>query len=268
MKPTILLYLLALLLSTTSLSAQDSNLADPCGAMPKAGTTDAKYFLTFDRFDKELRAAITSQDALTLSFLVRFPLRVNDSGGTISIDNAEALKTHFQEVFTPTIRKEILAETPGEHGCMKGGIGYGLGVILVSASDLGYAIRAVNRDAAPPFPKATSKDPSIKYICQTHTHRIVVETAAGDVLSFRSWNKPKPLSDSPDLEIAKGDGTTEGTYPCVRSIYTFKNGNVTYRVGAGLGCWGDNEPGPPKDVTGSLEVTIGDKPATDTWCYY
>lgn len=262
-----LLLALVFLSAATGLCAQDAGLTDPCHVMPKAGTLDAKHFLTFDRFDKELRAALTNQDALALAFLVKFPLRVNDSGSTISIDNAEALKMHFQEVFTPAVRKEILAEKLGEDGCMTAGIGYGLGVIWVNANDLGYAIWSVNVDAVLPSPKASPNSQVIKYVCQTLTHRIVVDSTANGIPRYRSWNKPKPLTDLPDLEIVKGEATFEGTNVCAVQIYTFKSGTATYRVEGGLGCWGDNEPGPPKDSTGRLEITVAGKPATDTFCY-
>ena len=123
-----LLFFTALAIATTAF-AQDATLSDPCHAMPTGDLTAAKNFLTFDRFDKELRIALTQKDALALSFLVTFPLRVNDAGGTISLNNAAALKTHFEEVFTPIVRKEILSQKIETTGCRPGGIGYGRGVI-------------------------------------------------------------------------------------------------------------------------------------------
>ena len=115
MKRLLRLFALACLLSATALGAQDLPGSDPCGAMPKAAGA-AKNFLAFGQFDKELRVAIARQDAVALAFLVKFPLRVNDRGGTISIDNAGALKTHFQGVFTPAVRKEILRAANGRPG--------------------------------------------------------------------------------------------------------------------------------------------------------
>ena len=235
--------------------------------MPAAGTAAAKNFLTFDRFDKELRVAITQKDAVALAFLVTFPLRVNDAGGTISLNNPAALKSHFEEVFTPAVRKAILSEKNDDVGCNSEGIGYGLGVIWVNASKRGYSIWSVNRDAVPPYPKNQQNIPKINYVCQTQTHRIVVETLADGTLRYRSWNKPRSVTEAPDLEIAKGDSTFEGTQVCAVPIYTFKNGSNVYRVEGGLGCFGDAEPGPPRDATGRLEVGVADKPVTDSWCY-
>ncbi len=239
---------------------------DPCHGMPVDGTVAAKTFLSFDQFDKELRVAITRQDTVALAFLVTFPLRVNDAGGTISIDNAAALKMHFQEVFTPAIRKAILNEKFHDLGCNVEGIGYGLGVIWVNASDRGYAIWSVNRDAVPPYPN-TWTIPKINFVCQTLTHRVVVETLAGGTLRYRSWNKPRFVTGQPDLEITGGKGTVEGTNVCAVSVYTFGSGTAVYSVVGGLGCFGDSEPGPPKDATGRLEVTVAGKPQVDSWCY-
>jgi hypothetical protein len=258
-------FFLFAVLNSTSISAQDAPLSDPCNAMP-AGTAAAKNFLTFDQFDKELRVAITKQNAVAMAFLVVFPLRVNDAGGTTSLNDAAALKTHFQEVFTPAVRKEILGEKNEKIGCNEEGIGYARGVIWVNASDRGYAIWSVNRDAVPPYSSHQRNTPKINYVCQTQTHRIVVDTLAGGTMRYRSWNKPRPVTETPDLEIAKGDSTFEGTQVCAVPIYTFKNDAATYRVEGGLGCFEDSD-GPPKEATGRLEVTVTGKPATDSWCY-
>ncbi len=234
--------------------------------MPKAGSPEAANFLTFARFDKELRVAISSQDALALAFLVRFPLTVNDDGGSISLDDAAALKTHFQEVFTPAVRKAILDQPSKDQGCMPEGVMYGSGVVWVNGSKHGYAIDVVNRDAVPPY-RVNRSVPKIKYVCQTETHRIVIDALAGGALRYRAWNKPRPVTEEPNPEIANGVGTFEGTDVCAYPVYTFKNGAAAYRVAGGLGCLGDNEPGPPKDATGSLEVTIAGKPPAHAWCY-
>jgi hypothetical protein len=264
MRRSILFFALGAFVFASAMLAQNANLSDPCNAK----TEGSKNFLSFDQFDKELRSALNWQDALALAFLVNFPLRVNEAtGGTISIDDAAALKTHFQEVFNPAVRNEILSEKNDHVGCMTEGIMYGRGVIWVNASERGYAIEVVNRDAIPPFKMNNWNTPAIKYICQTQTHRIVVDTVKGGDLRYRAWNKPRPLTEAPDLEISTGDGTFEGSNVCAVPIYTFKKGAAVYRVEGGLGCFGDNEPGPPKDATGQLIVTVKDKPAVEAWCY-
>ena len=247
-------------------AVQDARPVDPCNAKPDAGSAEARSFLTFDKINKELRIALTRQDAVALAFLVIFPLRVNDAGATMSLDNAAALKAHFQDVFTLAVRKEILSQDD-DFGCGIEGIGYGRGVIWVNASQRGYAIWSVNRDAVPPYPVNKWNIPKIEYICQTQTHRIVIDTVAGGALRYRAWNKPRPVTEAPDLEIAKGEGTFEGTNVCAYPVYAFKNSSALYRVDGGLGCWSDNEPGPLKGATGRLEVSVAGKPPSESSCY-
>jgi hypothetical protein len=98
-RPSIWFVALAALLTATSVFAHDVLPSDPCNAMPKTGSVAALNFLTFDDFDKELRIAISRQDALALAFLVTLPLRVNDAGGTdsalprIFLDNRRSINT-------------------------------------------------------------------------------------------------------------------------------------------------------------------------------
>jgi hypothetical protein len=239
---------------------------DPCGAMPRTDSAAAKHFLTFVTFDKELRDALDSQDAVALAFLVQFPLRVNDQGGTISIDDAAALKTHFQEVFTPSVRKEILNDHEEPGGCSVEGVGYARGVIWVQASERGYAIYSVNRDSVPPYPRGNT--PRIEYVCQTQTHRIVIDTLADGKLRYRSWNKPRPVAGAPDLELEPGAGTFEGTDVCAVPIYTFKNDKTVFTIDGGVGCGPDSGPDAlPKNATGHLLVKAADKTVLDAWCY-
>ena len=73
---------LAVVLSATTAFAQDSE----CSDMPKTGPDAAKSFLAFDKFNKELRAALTTNDTLAMALLVKFPLRVNDGQGTLWVN--------------------------------------------------------------------------------------------------------------------------------------------------------------------------------------
>ena len=262
MRNSILFFALVAFISATAIYAQDSRRGDPCGSMPDAGAADAKNFLTFDRFDRELRVAITNEDAVALAFLVRFPLRVNDAGGSISLIDVAALETHFQEVFTPAVRKEILARAQNDPGCNDQGISYGNGLLWVEADNQGYAIAAVNREAVPPYPVFF---PKIAYVCRARSHRIAVDTVAGDALRYRAWNRPRPTTDAPDLVIANGKANWEGTTVCAVQVFTFKSGTAVYSVRSGLGC-GDDPP-VPKGATGSVDVTIADKPISTLWCY-
>lgn len=258
------LFVLAGIFCTTLMHAQENSRIDPCDAMPRDPAA-AKAFFSFDQFDKELRVALSRQDPLLVSLLVKFPLVVNDEGGSISINDPHALQTHFQEVFTPAVRKEILDDKAEKTGCLEAGLDYGRGVIWVNASKRGYAIEVVNRDAVPPYSiKSRWELPQIQFLCQTQTHRIVIDSMKDGTVRYRSWDKPRPLTDKPDLELLKGDGSFEGTQVCATPIYTFTAGKTVYRVEGGLGCY---EEEPPKDATGRLQVSIDDKPVTQAWCY-
>jgi hypothetical protein len=264
--PLLWLFALAALMNVRSSFAQTRVQLDPCHAMPKGADGPVKGFLPFDQFNRELRDAITRQDAVALAFLVTFPLRVNDAGGTISLNDAAALMTHFQEVFTPAVRKEILSDDADKGACGAEGIGYGRGVIWVNASERGYSIWSVNRDAAPPYQNMYRNTPKIDYVCQTLSHRIVVDTMVGGGLRYRSWNKPRPTTGTPDLQMSEGKATFEGTNVCAVPIYTFHNSTAIYRVEGGLGCYADSDH-VPKDASGRLEVTAAGKTLTEQWCY-
>lgn len=244
--------------------AQDTRRGDPCHAM-RDDKPVSKTFLDFEQFDEELRVALTKQDPVALAFLVTFPLRVNDSGGSISLNDAAALKTHFQEVFTPAVREEILGNKNDHPGCGIEGIMYARGVIWVNSTERGYAISSINRDAVPPF-NTNNWNKTVQFVCQTETHRIVIDTTASGELRYRSWNRPRSVIELPDLDIPKGEGSFEGTNVCSFPIYTFNNGGASYRVEGGLGCAGESD-GMPKDATGRLEVTLAGKKAIGSWCY-
>jgi hypothetical protein len=67
-------------------SAQEASL-EPC---PQGEDTGGGH--AFLGFDRELRAALSSQDPTLLAVLAAYPLRVNAGGGTTSIDNAWMLR--------------------------------------------------------------------------------------------------------------------------------------------------------------------------------
>ena len=263
MKPPIWLFLLIALLGSTAVLAQDARHSDPCKAMPANWSAAAKYFLTFEQFQKELRVDIARQDAVALAFLVKFPLHINETGGgMISLTNAAALKSHFGEVFTPAVRKQILSQTSDDVegvDCDEEHISLAKGVITVIATERGYAISAVSQNG--------TITPETYFICQTQSHRIVVDAVAGGELRYRSWNKPRALTEAPDLALTKGEITIEGNR-CGDPVYAFKNGATEYRVEGSLNCYPTLEIyAPPKGATGRLEVTVAGKQAADLWCY-
>ena len=106
------------------------------------------------------------------------------------------------------------------------------------------------------------------YSCQTKTHRIALNRVVGGAPRYRSWNKPLSITEEPDVEIADGDFSGEGTGDCAYRTYTFKRGTAAYIVQAGVGCFSSDDLNlPPDGATGRLKVTISGKDVTDTWCY-
>ena len=93
----------------------------------------------------------------------------------------------------------------------------------------------------------------------------MIDTAAGGALRYRAWNKPRFVTEVPDLEIQKGKQAFDGTGQCSVPVYMFKNGTATYEVRGGTGC--AVNPEPPQNATGELEVILGGKPVAHSWCY-
>lgn len=252
----------ALLLSGIAF-AQKQAPADPCKAKPQ----NATYFFDLTRFDHEMRDALERRDATSMAFLVSFPVRVNRSSGTILLADPEALRTHFDDIFSPAVVKEILAQDPSDLGCrsMEESVGYGRGEIWVKASSRGYAIWVINPES--PQSSEGRKPQQLQFVCQTDTHRIVINETSDDFL-YRSWKLSRPLSAKPDLELAHGKQTFEGTSICAVPVLSFRNGDTTYEVDEGLGCFAPGEATtPPENATGSITVTTSGKIVLHDWCY-
>lgn len=196
-----------------------------------------------------------------MSFLVHFPLRVNTDKGSLLIPDAESLGGHFQEIFPLGVRTNILDTNEADYICRYDeGIAYKGGVAWVQDLDGRTGLWSIN------LPTVSGKTASSKlaYSCETKTNRIVVDEASNGDVRYRSWNKPKPLTASPDVDVAHGKMTFQGTGVCAYPSYTFTVGNVIYEVQGGLGCTDGSEPA---KATGHLSVTIGGKQVTDVWCY-
>lgn len=240
--------------------AQTAAIVPSCSGAKLTESAPPKA-LTFAKFDLEFRSALQQQDAAALALLIHFPLRVNTSKGTIMIPDAASLAARFQEIFTPAVRREVLATTADDYICRYDkGVAYQSGRVWVSEAKYGFAVWSVNV----PDPEQKVKTPRLTYTCQTDTHRITIEELASGAYRYRSWNKPKPLTDSPDVDISTGKQSFGGTGICAVPVYTFTNGNIIYEVDAAIGCTDGKEP---KEATGRLSVSKNDKQITDTWCY-
>lgn len=257
---TFCLNVIALLVAASTAYGQATRLGESCD-LSVIGATETKSFLAFDR---ELRDAIAKQDTTALAFLVKFPLRINSEEGAYSLDDAESLRTRFQEVFPAQIRKAILNQKLESFFCRDEGVMYGNGAIWVNPSKLGYAIEVVNLEVAENRGNNQSAR-KIDFICQTGKYRIVIDADANQIPRYRAWNKSHPVTGDPDLRIDSGKSEFEGTGVCSHKVWTFKNGSTTYTTEE-LGCFPDSNE-PPKTAVGMFAVRTAGKPEVFGWCY-
>jgi hypothetical protein len=221
----------------------------------------ASQIAIFNRFDAALRSALKRNDATALAFLIHYPLRVNTSKGALLIPDAQSLSGHYAEFFSQEVRAQILATGPSDYDCRYDeGLAYKNGVIWVSVVEHKFGMDSVNT----PNSYAKGDKPALVYTCETKTHRIAIEDLNDGKFRYRSWNKPKELSELPDVEIRDGELHFEGTGVCSTPIYAFKKGNVEYEVSGSLGCVEGDEP---KQATGELHVTVEGKDVTQAWCF-
>jgi hypothetical protein len=218
------------------------------------GATETKSFLTFDR---ELREALTNQDAGMTALLVKYPLRVNDDRGTYYLHEAASLGFRFQEVFPSAVRDVVLKQSTETLWCNSEGVMYGGdGTVWVSYSGKRYAIQTVNLPTRSKLPASP-----VRFVCDADKHRVVVDTDGG-LPRYRAWTKPHPLTEKPDLEITKGEESYEGSGACVHARWSFAEGKTEFIVSE-LGCGGEQ----PEDATGMLEVDFPGKPSVTWWCH-
>ena len=222
----------------------------------------AAQVANFKRFDSALRAALRQNNVAALAFLISFPLRVNTGKGTLMIPDAQSLSGHYAEIFPQRVRDAVLATKDDDYICKYDeGLGYMNGWLWVSTNKGKFTVDTVNAGGERP----NTGKLALAYTCETRTHRIVIdESADGNDVRFRSWNKPRPVTAAPDVDLSKGEKTYEGTGVCAYPLYTFKTQNVVYEVQSEMGCTEGSEP---KKATGHLSVTIGDKQVTDDWCF-
>lgn len=255
-----------LALSTAAVSQPSAAaLQMPYSGAPCTGiggiNASASQVEIFNRFDRALRSALKRQDAAALSFLIRFPLRVNTSKGALLIPDAESLSGHYAEIFPPEISRQVLSTTSDDYWCRYDeGLSYKDSVLWASTDGSKFAVDTVNTSD---LHNQSQKD-RLVYTCETKTHRISIEQLNSGKYRYRSWNKPKELTETPDVDLSNGEIRFDGTGVCSTAAYLFTKGNVAYELHRGLGCGDGSEP---KDATGSLNVSIGGKQVTDAFCF-
>ena len=223
------------------------------------GATETK---TFQAFDREFREALSKQDAGIMALLVNSSLRINDDRGSYYLDDPTSLQLRFQEIFPPNVRDIILKQRPETVWCNYTGIMYGDGVVWVTFTGHRYAIETVNL----PVASRPTRNPmgAVKFVCDADKHRVIIDTGTDGLPRYRAWNKPRSLTEKPDMEIANGKQDYEGSGPCRYTTWTFTVGGATYFLHGPGGCYEDSHQ--PADSNGSLDVSVPGKPDVSWWC--
>jgi hypothetical protein len=229
--------------------------------LARAGIPDAPAFLAFDA---ELREALKTRDAATFAALAAYPLRVNQgSRGTVLVSTPAALQSRFDELVPPAIVSAVLGAAPRSIGCSATGVMYAAGAVWVGSIGTGgtshLAVTVLNLpDTAAAGERIA---PRVEFVCRAASLRAIVDVDGSGVYRYRAWNRPKALSDTPDLAVASGTRDYEGTGACGHPVWSFETGADTIAV-LGKGCTPDAETS-----TGNLLITRGAKVLQRMDCY-
>lgn len=102
------------------------------------------------------------------------------------------------------------------------------------------------------------------FMCKTEKHNISIRQNDKNLYEYRSWNKPKTISEQPDMSIvAKNAILVDGTQSCKTTTFVFYRGNVKFEVDDNAICVEGN---PPKNAVGNLRVFIGGELKSHYWC--
>ena len=247
-----------LLITQLSLS-QSTVLGENCN-LSVLGLKDTKAFLEFDR---ELRDALSRQDPAAVALLMRGMLRVNDSRGTYYLDSPKSLQLRFHEIFTPAVRQAVLKQQPKTVFCTLSGVMYGNGQLWVDAIGAHFRIKTINLSG--PSPPHIAKMRKVEFVCETEKHRIIVDSIDERSFHYSAWNKPRGLTEKPDMELANGALDPQGSGPCRYDVWQFTNGTIRYEIGELESC-GDGSSA-SEGAIGRLEVLSGDQTVASYWCY-
>jgi hypothetical protein len=256
---SVVVSLIFLTLLTVPALPQATELGGTCD-LSVLGAKETRSFLEFDR---ELRYALSSQDAGVMALLVKPSLRVDDDRGSFYIDDPRSLQLRFDEIFPPTVRDAVLKSRPEKLWCNYGGVSYSDGLVWVNYSGEHYAIQTVNIPASAHPPKAPGN--TAEFVCDADKHRVIVDAVGDGPPRYRAWTKPHSITEKPDLEIAAGKRGVEGSGPCSYTIWKFTNNGTEFDLSGPGGCYEESKQ-PPADSKGTLEVSVPGKPIVSWWC--
>lgn len=257
MAKCLLLISVLLLVCFSTPLAQEDRLGKSCD-LSRPGGPGKDSFLSFDQ---ELRVALSNEDPVAMSFLVYFPLRVNQEGTTIHIEDAATLQARFQELFPEAVRSTVLNQKSESVFCTWSGIMYGSGTVWIRGTEQRYALSTIN---LPDKNDQTGSPPQLNFVCNTEEHRVAVDTDASDHIRYRAWKVPRPVTDKPDVEISSGTLDIQGTGPCSHPVWSFTKGDTEVTVMT-HGCHPDSSS-PPEGTRGSLDISVSGQ-TKHWWCY-
>jgi len=107
---------------------------------------------------------------------------------------------------------------------------------------------------------------TILFSCNAEKHMVLISQADPNTYLYRSWNKPKPITDKPDMELKSSNMESVGS--CQR-YYKFKSGKFEFEVTNQWSCQGPGEipPTAAKDAIGDLYVKSGGELKAHYYCY-
>jgi len=118
------------------------------------------------------------------------------------------------------------------------------------------------QEAEAAAPEGTAADSPV-FACQTPKHLILIDKDEAGALRYRSWNTPKSVDDTPDMEIVNGTEAVEGTGECRYTNYAFVTGDTEFALDDNVSC---TEEEPPSGSIGSLWVYVGGEMKAQYWC--
>ena len=68
----------------------------------------------------------------------------------------------------------------------------------------------------------------LDFVCDTPKHQIIIDSDQQIQYRYRAWNKPKAISEPPDMEVDAGKLDMLGTGPCVHDEWKFTKGKTTF----------------------------------------
>ena len=102
-----------------------------------------------------------------------------------------------------------------------------------------------------------------QFACRTSKHTVTINLLLSGAYQYTAWNKPKKISDEPDMVVVGGEEIIEGTGVCRYTRWEFNNSTVQYIVSTPVTC---TEAITPPNVTGQLSVFVNDEYKKSWWC--